>query len=729
MKCRPHAWLRFLAASMGMLAIAPAFAELEEIVVTAQRREEDQQKVPISIATATAGTLDAIGVRGTDELGMVAPGLTIQRQIGSVLPYIRGIGNPNTSGGQESSVALYVDGFYYAMMPSANFSLNNIERIEVLRGPQGTLFGRNATGGLIQVVTKDPSHEPSARVGLSYDDYDTIEGNLYATGGLGESFAADIAFYGADQGEGYGTNVTTGQETLKREESAVRSTLLFTPTEQTTVRVGLDYVDTENSVGIARQAAEGALTVDGVGALPDYYDIRSNYEPVYQFEGYGVGAKVTHEFPEVTLVSLTGWRDGSVDNKLDQDSTPLPLVDALISDDTRTFSQELQLLSKAGSSFEWIAGLYYLDFDVDYGIDLRGLAFAAAGGAVDLRTTQDTTSWAAYAQTAFPVWEGGRLTLGLRYTDDERKFSGGQFLPNRREHLYSRNGTAQDGCRRVHLACRSRSPGQRRAHGVRNLQPRLQERRLQPGQRQPGPRGAGARRCLRGRLQVRPAGRSSAVERLGVLLRLQDLQQQVIFAGLTVLSNAATAEVLGGELELIAVPTDNLEVRVGVSVLDSEYTDYPGAQMSERNPQGGNFICTSGQPAPSPPNCPPEIWPTLASQTATGNELSRAPDFTVNLAFDYTIPTTVGDFGIAAGYFYNDGFFWEADNRLAQDSYGLLNANLSWQSDDGRYRAFIFGKNLTDEEYSQFVSGGTLGDVVAPEPPLTYGVGFSLNFE
>jgi iron complex outermembrane receptor protein len=171
----------------------------------------------------------------------------------------RPIGNPNTSGGQESSVALYVDGFYYAMMPSTNFSLNNIERIEVLRGPQGTLFGRNATGGLIQVVTKDPSREPSARVGLSYDDYDTIEGNLYATGGLGETFAADIAFYGADQGEGYGTNVTTGQETLKREESAVRSTLLFTPTEQTTVRVGLDYVDTENSIGIARQAVAPRL--------------------------------------------------------------------------------------------------------------------------------------------------------------------------------------------------------------------------------------------------------------------------------------------------------------------------------------------------------------------------------------------------------------------------------------------------------------------------------------
>ena len=104
MKCRSHAWLRFVAASMGMLAIAPAFAELEEIVVTAQRREEDQQKVPISIATATAGTLDAIGVRGTDELGMVAPGLTIQRQIGSVLPYIRGIGKARCSAAMPPAV-------------------------------------------------------------------------------------------------------------------------------------------------------------------------------------------------------------------------------------------------------------------------------------------------------------------------------------------------------------------------------------------------------------------------------------------------------------------------------------------------------------------------------------------------------------------------------------------------------------------------------------------------
>jgi iron complex outermembrane receptor protein len=713
---------------MGILTIAPAFAQLEEIVVTAQRREEDQQKVPISIATASADTLASMGVRGTDELSMVAPGLTIQRQIGSVLPYIRGIGNPNTSGGQESAVALYVDGFYYAMMPSANFSLNNIERIEVLRGPQGTLFGRNATGGLIQVVTKDPSHKPSARVGVSYDDYETIEGNLYATGGLGETFAADLAFYGADQGEGYGTNIVTGEETLKRKEAAVRSTLLYTPTERTTVRVGLDYVDTENSVGIARQAAQGALTVDGVGALPDFWDVRSNYKPVYRFDGYGIGAKISHEFAPFTLVSLTGFRDGSIENQLDQDSTPIPIVDALIFDDSQTFSQELQLLSNPESSLEWIAGLYYFDFDVDYGIDLRGAAFTAVGGAVDLRTSQDTTSWAAYAQTAFDVWEGGRLTLGVRYTDDERKFSGGQFLPNAGGIFIPGTAppktTADEFTWRVALdhqlsdefmVFASYNRGFK--SGVYNLVNANQDP-VEPELVDAYEVGFKAD-LLDDRLRL-----NGSV----FYYDYQDLQQQVIFAGLTVLSNAATAEIFGGELELIAAPTPNLNVRIGVSVLDSEYTDYPGAQMTERNPVGGNFVCTSGQPAPSA-NCPAEIWPTLASQTATGNELARAPDATFNVVVDYTIPTSAGEFGIAAGYFYKDRFFWEPDNRLAQDSYGLLNANLSWRFSDGRYRVYVFGKNLTNEEYSQFVSGGTLGDVVAAEPPRTYGVGFDLNFE
>jgi outer membrane receptor protein involved in Fe transport len=266
---------------------------------------------------------------------------------------------------------------------------------------------------------------------------------------------------------------------------------------------------------------------------------------------------------------------------------------------------------------------------VDYGIDLRGLAFGAVGGAVDLRTTQDTTSWAAYAQTAFPVWEGGRLTLGLRYTDDERKFSGGQFLPAFGNIFIP--GTAPPKTDADEFTWRVALDHQISDElmvfatynrgfksGVYNLVNANQDP-VEPEL-----------------VDAYEVGFKSDL--LEDRLRLNgsvfyydytDLQQQVIFAGLTVLSNAATAEVLGGELELIAAPTDNLEVRLGVSLLDSEYTDYPGAQMSERNPQGGNFICTSGQPAPSPVlsrrrSCPRSRVRPRRAMSSRGRPISRS---------------------------------------------------------------------------------------------------------
>ena len=183
-------------------------AQIEEIVVTAQRRAENMQDVPISVSAMSADTLEALGAVDVLDLAATAPGLYVGRQLGSPLIYLRGVGTTSTQGGQESPTALYVDGIYYAELPGLNFSFNNIERIEVLKGPQGTLFGRNATGGLVQIITKDPSHDPSLEVGVSAANYQTFGGKLYGTTGLGDNLAVDIAFVGNDQGEGWGENLT-----------------------------------------------------------------------------------------------------------------------------------------------------------------------------------------------------------------------------------------------------------------------------------------------------------------------------------------------------------------------------------------------------------------------------------------------------------------------------------------------------------------------------------------
>src|SRR5512134_2934368 len=164
---------RLLVVPATLLGSGVATAQIEEVVVTAQRRAESMQNVPITVSAVTADTLNALGAVDVLDLASTAPGLYVGRQLASPLIYLRGIGTTSTQGGQESPTALYVDGVYYAELPGLNFSFNNIERIEVLKGPQGTLFGRNATGGLVQIVTKDPSQDPSLDIGFTVGNYET----------------------------------------------------------------------------------------------------------------------------------------------------------------------------------------------------------------------------------------------------------------------------------------------------------------------------------------------------------------------------------------------------------------------------------------------------------------------------------------------------------------------------------------------------------------------------
>ena len=189
----------------------------------------------------------------------------------------------------------------------------------------------------------------------------------------------------------------------------------------------------------------------------------------------------------------------------------------------------------------------------------------------------------------------------------------------------------------------------------------------------------------------------------------QDLQIQVINAGITVLDNAAEAEVMGAELELQAAPSENLRLYVGLAYLDTEYTKFPNAQLSTPNPQSpfGNTVVTG---------------------PADGNELVRAPDFSGSLAINYDIPTSNGTWGINGSYVYTGSFFWEPDNRRDQDAYGLVNAQLGWRNPSEAVRVYLFGRNLADEEYTQFASDGGLGDSTAWAAPRTYGLGVDLSF-
>src|SRR5262245_29592589 len=270
MSMRTRSVLSWMLVPPALAASGVASAQIEEIVVTAQRRAENMQDVPIAVSAVTADTLRTLGAVDVLDLASTAPGLYVGRQLASPLIYLRGIGTTSTQGGQESPTALYVDGVYYAELPGLNFEFNNIERIDVLKGPQGTLFGRNATGGLVQIITKDPSQDRSLDIGFTVGNYETYGGKLYATTGLGDNLAADIAFVGSDQGEGWGRNVTLDVETGLTDTYGARSTWLWTPSDATSVRASVDYTKAETTVGLSRQPAPGSLTLlSGLGPPDD----------------------------------------------------------------------------------------------------------------------------------------------------------------------------------------------------------------------------------------------------------------------------------------------------------------------------------------------------------------------------------------------------------------------------------------------------------------------------
>jgi iron complex outermembrane receptor protein len=674
------------------------------------------QDVPITVSAVTADTLQTLGAIDVLDLASTAPGLYVGRQLASPLIYLRGIGTTSTQGGQESPTALYVDGVYYAELPGLNFSFNNIERIEVLKGPQGTLFGRNATGGLVQIVTKDPAKDPSLDIGFTVGNYETYGGKLYATTGIGDNLAADIAFVGSDQGEGWGRNLTLDVETGLTDDYGVRSTWLWTPSDATSVRASVDYTKTETTVGLSRQPAPGSLTLlTGLGPPGDIYDDLSNIENNEEIEAVGAALKISHSFDAVDFVSITGYRDTDTDIAFDQDNTPLPLVNAPIFYKTEQFSQELQLLSTDSERFDWILGVYYLDLDFDYELQLNGLAFSTpppggpgVGCCDDRHSRQTVKSYAGYAQGTLAVGDASNITAGIRYTSDEREFRG------------------TDSFTEIGLVIPSSAPPK-----VTQEEPtwRLSfDHRFSDELLMFASYNRGFKSGLYNMVNLaQPAVESEIVDAYEVgfksdladdrvrlngavfFYNYDDLQIQVINAGLTVLDNAAKAEVMGAELELQAAPTDNLRVYVGLAYLDTEFTEFPNAQLST----------------------PRDAFPfgnDVTTGSAEGNELVRAPDFNGSLAINYDIPTSNGTWGINGSYVYTGSFFWEPDNRRDEDAYGLLNAQLGWRSPSEAVHVYLFGRNLTDEEYSQFVSDGGLGDSSTYAAPLTYGLGVDLSF-
>ena len=741
-------FLAVLTIGSAIVTTMPAWAQtsvaqateqgaIGDIVVTAQRRSESLQKVPIAVAAITADGLVKAGIEGTTQLANVTPGLTLGGERSTIAPYLRGVGSKNSAPGDESGVATYVDGVYIAALSGVNLIFNNIERIEVLKGPQGTLFGRNATGGLIQIITKKPSHDAMLDGEVGYANYDTYSAKVYGTAGLSDRIAVDLAAVYVNQNKGYGRNSgstpgVAGEQVNRKEEWGVRGSLLFEPTDTLNFRLTGDYTHRDSDIGNVRIIYPGTRTTGGYSFDSNDYGTISNLTSFGTFKQWGVSLVGEWQIGDATLKSTTAYRDYQNDSRYDQDASPLSLVDAILNESTRSFQQELVLIGTTGR-LEYTAGLFYFHSKAAF----EPLAVRSATAALNSAIYDDVTtdSYAAFVQGTYRLTDNTRLTAGVRYTRDERTLDGETIAlaghplgagtvinttddnPTRPVSAAFPDGAFPNNVAFKKLTWRlaidhqlsrdvllyaSWSRGFK--SGIFNLG---------------GPYFPPARPetidAFEAGFKSDLLGRTLRLNMSGFYYDYKDLQLNRLIAGASFIYNAAQARIYGLDAEAIIAPpvqTGDLQFRMGLSLLHSEYSEFKNARVYT----------------------PRTVAPFGNVETitdASGNQLVNAPPVTINLGVDYERPMGALQAGFSANYLFNGGFYWDPGNRkdVKQDAYGVLNVRLSLSAPDERWRLALFMNNVTDERYFQNVTVSGIGDNAFYAPPRTYGVtlGFKLG--
>lgn len=680
---------------------------LADIVVTAQRRSERLQRVPVAVTALSGEALATKGLASTQDIAAATPGLTFTQVAGSASPRIRGVGTTNAFGGNENSVATYVDGVYYASSNSTILTLANVEQVAVLKGPQGTLFGRNATGGLIQITTRDPKQEASGQATATYGNKDTVAGSLYITGGLSPDLAADLAVNYSNQMDGFGHNLATGEEVNKSRDLSIRSKLKWDIGAATTIKLSADYA-TLDAAGPARRPLDGTLPVSGVPFSGGKYDVNSNVQPLYANKQAGGSVNGVHHFGTFDLVSITAYRYARTHVRLDADGLPAALVspDSIYKD--KQFSQELQLISTGSGPLKWTVGAYYFWYKGGYE---KGV-FSLPTQTQTFQSYQHTRSISVYGQASYALAPQTTLTLGLRYSDERQSQDASSSIRANATGVVTTPapiyGKSSVGKPTWRIALDHQLTPDTLIYASYNRGFKSGGFNTSTFTPAPLPFDPESLDAYEAGIKSELFDRRLRVNASAFYYDYNNIQLSSYVDGTLRITNAAKAKIYGFDADIVAKPFDRLTLTAGGSYIHDRLGDYPNAQISTPRPTGGNIV---------------------GSGSATGNRLPMTPDWTFDAGADYVIPVGDGNLTASGHYFHSDGWAAEADNRIRQKPYNLLNASLRWDVNGDRGLSMtVWGKNLTDELYAVTLQTQTFADIFVPALGRTYGVTLAYKF-
>ena len=688
--------------------------QLEDIVVTAQKRSENLQSVPISVAAFSGATLTRLGVQNTLDVPNVVPGFVLTKSFNIALPYIRGVGQSSATTGIESNVALYIDGVYLSEPASGVFELNNIAQVEVLKGPQGTLFGRNSTGGVVHVITRDPSFTPALDADVAYGNYNTFKGHLFATAPLSDTLAASIALAGMDRTEGYGYDVSLNKKIFTAKSFNVQGKLLWRPATGTAITLNVLHSYGEGYVGSALGIYPGSLAENHQTRFISEYVIAGSLDPISSSEHTLASLKIEQNLGGARIVNITAYRDYNEVSRFTQNAIPngtVQATNAVFPSAAHSFSEEFQIQSPAGAKVQWIAGLFYLYDRASF----DGRVAADTIPIFSVNSYQDTNSYSAFAQATVPITNSLRLTGGGRYTIDEKSVVGTRY-----------NGA---GVATSTFASALGALGQPTAKTWKSPTWRVSlDQDLGASSMVYASYNRGFKSGVYSLLSpTNPPANPETLDayEIGIKNTFFDRRLRLNLSGfyynykniqlrslvppspVPIVYNAARSHIKGLDIDIEALPAKRLTVTAGFELLDAKYVSFPGAACPLPAAAGGN--------------------PTTISCDLSGNRMIRSPKFTGNLGFQYEFGVgNGGNVTFSANDHYNSGFFWEPDNRLVQPPYHEVSASIRYALPGHRWSIAIWGKNLAGENIYVNAAAAS-SDTYAPGEPRTFGATLSVK--
>jgi len=745
-----------VAAEVALCATGTrAFAQeeswqLEEIVVTAQKRAQSLYEVPATISAMSEAQITALGINNTIDLAQSTPGLTFGRTAAWTNFYMRGLGNAFNTPAAQSPVAVYVDGVYQADSAAMALALYGVERVEILKGPQGTLYGRNAVGGAINVITKAPSSDFEAKVRASMGNLGNQQYSGYVNGGS-EVVQANLALDSHTR-DGYNKNITPGKDDMDDiDDFAVRGKLRYTPNEVVDLTLAVDYSlqrgDGPGTVDLPYeplpQAYLGSVLPTGQllgGTMPSDRKWRTSVDADLAGRARDQGISLTgrFDFESFELLSITAGRDFENDHGIDFDSSSASVISWRAEDFHRQYSQEFQVLSTAEDRFSWIAGLYYLNDDAGFDPFVLSMSADVAPAAVYIQqnTKVRTDAYAAFAEGTYDITDEISVVLGGRYSVDdlehydarqtvtlaaapivlfETDSSGANESFDSFTPRVSLNYQRPEGLYYVTL-----SKGY--ASGLYNISNVAATRELDepidPEDVEAIEIGA-KWRFLDDRVNLNVAG---------FYYDVKDLQtMQLAGSGLTTFENA-DGEIQGLDADVLWAVTPEFTLRAAFEILDASYSSYENATVYEPNLQQGNFAVAPcglpfGQASANDAAC-------VTVADLTDEDMMRSPELTSTVGFDWILPLRAesGSLTLTANWYHSDEYLTSVNGSIVSPEYDSYNASLSWLSPDEHWNLALWGKNLSDADYFLTSGDSNYGRQIMRAEPQTYGVTVEYSF-